>query len=90
MNLTPEWQLTVPSGHGQFKGIPMIHVFAEREEALRYLADFIVAPAVRDGEVPPQADLRCVFRHDHRDPVAILQEGMGKPPEEHGGDDDCA
>ena len=90
MSIRPEWQLTVPDGHGAFNGIPIIHVFDKREDALAFLADSIVAPAVRDGQVPPRADLRCVFRHDHRDLVAILGESKGSPPEEHGGDDDCA
>lgn len=66
MNLSAKWQLFVPDGHGVFAGKITIHEFDSKEEGLAFLADFIVAPAIKKGDQPPKADLRAVIRHVHR------------------------
>ncbi len=67
MNIRTEWQLYIAKGHGVFNGMPTIHTFDAKDEALAFLADFITAPAIKAGRLPPDAELRAVIRHDHRD-----------------------
>lgn len=64
MKTKAQWQLIVPKGHGAFKGVCVIHKFDTREEALSFLADFVSGPAIKAGEMPPEADLRAVVKHD--------------------------